>query len=82
MENLLDCLESGCGKFVYKVWILVLILLLGEKISICIDFGKSFYVKVVFFIWYEDVVDVVIWVGYFWVDEFCNYVVVMVVGDE
>lgn len=82
MENLLDRLENGKGKPLYKAWIPVPILLPGEKTSTRIEPGKSLYAKIPAIEAQEGVLDAAIWMGYPWADEPRNHGVVMVVGDD
>lgn len=82
LTNLLQRLESGKGKPVYKAWIPVPILLPGEKTSTRIEPGKSLYAQVAPIANQEGVVDAAIWVGYPWADEPRNHAVVMVTGDD
>lgn len=82
LTNLLDRLESGKGKPVYKAWIPVPILLPGEKTSTRIEPGKSLYAQVAPVADKEGIVDAAIWVGYAWADEKRNHAVVMVTGDD
>src|SRR5690554_5322615 len=82
VDNLLERLESGKGKPVYKAWVPVPILLPGEKTSTRVDPGKSLYAKVAPAADQAGVVDAAIWVGYPWADEPRNHAVVMVTGDD
>ncbi len=82
LENLLDRLENGKGKPLYKVWIPVPILLPGEKTSTRIEPGKSLYAKVDPLTKNEGVIDAAIWIGYAWADEPRNRGVVMAYGDD
>lgn len=82
LENLLDRLESGKGKPLYKAWIPVPILLPGEKTSTRIEPGKSLYAKVDPLTKQEGVIDAAIWIGYAWADEPRNRGVVMAYGDD
>ena len=80
--NLIDRLESGKGKPLYKAWIPVPILLPGEKTSTRIEPGKSLYALVKPLTKQEGVIDAGIWVGYAWADEPRNHAVVMAYGDD
>lgn len=82
LENLLDRLESGKGKPLYKAWIPVPVLLPGEKTSTRIEPGKSLYAKVDPLTKHEGVIDAAIWIGYAWADEPRNQGVVMAYGDD
>lgn len=82
LENLLDRLENGKGKPLYKAWIAVPILLPGEKTSTRIEPGKSLYAKVPEAEAKPGVLDAAIWMGYPWADEPRNHGVVMVTGDD
>ena len=82
VDNLLERLENGKGKPLYKARIEVPILLPGEKTSTRIEPGKSLYAKVDPVSKVEGVVDAAIWVGYAWADEPRNHGVVVVTGDD
>lgn len=82
LENLLDRLENGKGKPLYKAWIPVPILLPGEKTSTRIEPGKSLYAKVDPLTKQEGVIDAAIWIGYAWADEPRNQGGVMAYGDD
>ncbi|MDH5380717.1 MAG: M81 family metallopeptidase [Cyclobacteriaceae bacterium] len=82
VENLLERLETGKGKPVYKAWIAVPVLLPGEKTSTRIEPGKSLYAKVAPASVQPGIVDAAIWIGYAWADEPRNHAVVMVTGDD
>lgn len=82
VDNLLERIESGKGKPVYKAWIPVPVLLPGEKTSTRIEPAKSLYAKVAPIANQEGIVDAAIWVGYAWADEPRNHAVVMVTGDD
>tara|TARA_R110002167_G_scaffold58047_9_gene164799 strand:+ start:527 stop:2077 length:1551 start_codon:yes stop_codon:yes gene_type:complete len=82
VDNLLDRLESGKGKPVYKAWVPVPILLPGEKTSTRIEPGKSLYALIDPITKREGVIDAAIWIGYAWADEPRNHAVVMVTGDN
>jgi len=82
LENLLDRLEKGQGKPVFKAWIPVPILLPGEQTSTRIDPGKSLYAQVPGVANQTGVTDAAIWIGYAWADEPRNHAVVMVTGDD
>ena len=82
VTNLLDRLESGKGKPLYKSRIEVPILLPGEKTSTRIEPGKSLYAKVNPETKKEGVMDAAIWMGYPWADEPRNHGVVVVYGDN
>ena len=82
LENLLDRLEKGQGKPVFKAWIPVPILLPGEQTSTRIDPGKSLYAQVPGVANQTGVTDAAIWIGYAWADEPRNHAVVMVMGDD
>ena len=82
VDNLLERLEKGKGKPLYKARIVVPILLPGEKTSTRIEPGKSLYAKVEPASKVEGVVDAAIWVGYAWADEPRNHGVVVVTGDD
>ena len=82
VENLLNRLESGKGKPLYKAWIPVPILLPGEKTSTRIEPGKSLYAKIPSLTQKKGIIDAAIWIGYAWADEPRNHAVVMVTGDD
>ena len=82
VENLLERLENGKGKPLYKARIEVPILLPGEKTSTRIEPGKSLYAKVDPETKKEGVIDAAIWMGYPWADEPRNHGVVVVYGDN
>ncbi len=82
VTNLLDRLESGKGKPLYKSRIEVPILLPGEKTSTRTEPGKSLYAKVNPETDKEGVIDAGIWMGYPWADEPRNHAVVVVYGDN
>jgi microcystin degradation protein MlrC len=64
VENLLERIESGKGKPLYKAWIPVPILLPGEKTSTRIEPGKSIYAAVEPASKQPDIVDAAVWIGY------------------
>ena len=82
VTNLIERLESGKGKPLYKSRIKVPILLPGEKTSTRIEPGKSLYAKVDPETKKEGVIDAAIWMGYPWADEPRNHGVVVVYGDN
>ena len=82
VENLLERLENGKGKPLYKARIEVPILLPGEKTSTRIEPGKSLYAKVEPTSKNKGVIDAAIWIGYAWADEPRNHGVVIVTGDD
>ena len=82
VTNLLDRIESGKGKPLYKSRIEVPILLPGEKTSTRIEPGKSLYAKVNPETKKDGVIDASIWMGYPWADEPRNHGVVVVYGDN
>jgi microcystin degradation protein MlrC len=82
LENLLNRLENGKGKPLYKAWIAVPILLPGEKTSTRLEPGKSLYAKVPEAEAKAGIIDAAIWMGYPWADEPRNHGVVMVTGDD
>lgn len=82
VTNLLDRLESGKGKPLYKSRIEVPILLPGEKTSTRTEPGKSLYAKVNPETNKEGVIDAGIWMGYPWADEPRNHGVIVVYGDN
>lgn len=82
VDNLLERIESGKGKPLYKAYIKVPILLPGEKTSTRVDPGKSLYAKVAPAAAQPGVIDAAIWIGYAWADEPRNHGVVMVTGDD
>jgi microcystin degradation protein MlrC len=82
VENLLERLENGKGKPLYKARIKVPILLPGEKTSTRIEPGKSLYAKVNPITKSPGIIDAGIWLGYPWADEPRNHGVVMVTGDN
>ena len=82
VTNLIERLESGKGKPLYKSRIKVPILLPGEKTSTRIEPGKSLYAKVNPETKKEGVIDAAIWMGYPWADEPRNHGVVVVYGDN
>ena len=82
VDNLLERIESGKGKPLYKAYIPVPILLPGEMTSTRIEPGKSLYAKVAPAVAQEGIVDAGIWIGYAWADAPRNHAAVMVVGDD
>jgi len=82
VTNLIERLENGKGKPLYKSRIEVPILLPGEKTSTRVEPAKSLYAKVDPETKKEGVLDAAIWVGYPWADEPRNHAVVMVTGDS
>ena len=82
VTNLLERIESGKGKPLYKSRIEVPILLPGEKTSTRIEPGKSLYAKVNPETKKDGVIDASIWMGYPWADEPRNHGVVVVYGDN
>src|SRR3954466_6841513 len=82
VKNLLERIESGKGKPVYKAWIPIPILLPGEKTSTRIEPGKSIYKAVAPAAAQDGIIDAAIWIGYAWADEPRNHAVVMVTGDD
>src|SRR5688572_14663887 len=82
VENLLERIETGKGKPLYKAYIPVPILLPGEKTSTRMEPGKSLYAQVEPAAAQEGIVDAAIWIGYPWADEPRNHGVVMVTGDD
>lgn len=80
--NLLDRLENGKGKPVYKAWVPVPILLPGEKTSTRVEPAKSLYAKIPEVTKQSGIIDAAIWIGYAWADEPRNHAVVMVTGDD
>jgi microcystin degradation protein MlrC len=82
VENLLQRMESGKGKPVYKAWIPIPILLPGEKTSTRIEPAKTIYQAVAPAAAQQGIIDAAIWVGYAWADEPRNHAVVMVTGDD
>ena len=82
VTNLIERLQSGKGKPLYKSRIKVPILLPGEKTSTRIEPGKSLYGKIDPETKKEGVIDAAIWMGYPWADEPRNHGVVVVYGDN
>ena len=82
VTNLIERLENGKGKPLYKSRIEVPILLPGEKTSTRVEPAKSLYAKVDPETKKEGVLDAAIWVGYPWADEPRNHAVIMVTGDN
>lgn len=82
VENLLQRIESGQGKPLYKAWIPIPVLLPGEKTSTRIDPGKSVYAAVAPASKQPGITDAAIWIGYAWADEPRNHAAVMVTGDD
>jgi microcystin degradation protein MlrC len=82
VTNLIERLESGKGKPLFKSRIKVPILLPGEKTSTRIEPGKSLYGKIDPETKKEGVIDAAIWMGYPWADEPRNHGVVVVYGDN
>jgi microcystin degradation protein MlrC len=80
--NLLDRLESGRGKPGYKAYVMVPILLPGEKTSTRIEPAKTVYAAVAPASKQPGIIDAAIWVGYAWADEPRNHAVVMTTGDD
>lgn len=82
LENLIDRLESGKGRPLYKAWVPVPILLPGEQTSTRVEPAKSLYGQIPEVANRDGVIDAAIWVGYPWADEPRNHAVVMVTGDD
>lgn len=82
VATLLERIESGKGKPLYKAWIPVPILLPGEKTSTRVEPAKSLYAVIPPAIAPEGVIDASIWIGYAWADEPRNHAVVMATGDD
>ncbi len=82
VQNLVDRIESGKGKPVYKAYISIPILLPGEKTSTRIEPAKTVYAAVWPAAVQPGIIDAAIWVGYAWADEPRNHAVVMVTGDD
>ena len=82
VTNLIERLESGKGKPLYKSRIKVPILLPGEKTSTRTEPGKSLYEKIDPETKKEGIIDAAIWMGYPWADEPRNHGVVVVYGDN
>lgn len=82
LENLLERIENGKGKPIYKAWIPVPILLPGEQTSTRIDPGKKLYSQVDPITKIDGVIDAGIWIGYAWADEPRNHAAVVVTGDN
>ena len=82
VTNLIERLENGKRKPLYKSRIEVPILLPGEKTSTRVEPAKSLYAKVDPETKKEGVLDAAIWVGYPWADEPRNHAVIMVTGDS
>lgn len=82
VTNLLNRLENGKGKPAFKAWILVPILLPGEKTSTRIEPGKSLYAEIPSVIDGDNVIDAAIWMSYPWADEPRNHGVVVAYGDD
>lgn len=82
ITNLLDRLENGTGKPVYKAWIPVPILLPGEKTSTRVEPAESLYAQLPAATAPDGIIDAAIWIGYAWADEPRNHAVVMVTGDD
>ncbi len=82
VTNLIERLENGKGKPLYKSRIEIPILLPGEKTSTRVEPAKSLYAKVDPETKKEGVLDAAIWVGYPWADEPRNHAVIMVTGDN
>ncbi len=82
VDNLLQRIENGKGKPLYKAWVSIPVLLPGEKTSTRIEPGKSIYQAVVPASRQDGIIDAAIWIGYAWADETRNHAVVMVTGDD
>ena len=82
VTNLIERLENGKGKPIYKSRIEVPILLPGEKTSTRVEPAKTLYAKVDPETKKEGIIDAAIWVGYPWADEPRNHAVIMVTGDN
>lgn len=82
VQNLIDRIESGKGKPVYKAYISIPVLLPGEKTSTRIEPAKTVYAAVTPASVQKGIIDAAIWVGYAWADEPRNHAVVMVTGDD
>lgn len=82
VEQLLQRLESGKGKPLFKAWIPVPILLPGEQTSTRIEPAKSLYAEVTEVSSRPGVLEAAVWMGYPWADEPRNHGVVMVTGDD
>jgi microcystin degradation protein MlrC len=82
VDNLLDRLEGGMGKPLFKAWVPVPILLPGEKTSTRIEPAQSLYARIEPITQRDGVTDAAIWIGYAWADEPRNHAVVMAYGDN
>ena len=82
VKNLLQRLESGKGKPLFKAYVSIPILLPGEKTSTRIEPGKTIYQAVAPASLQEGIVDAAIWIGYAWADEPRNHAAVLVTGDD
>jgi microcystin degradation protein MlrC len=82
VQNLINRLERGKDKPLYKAYITVPILLPGEKTSTRIEPGKTLYAAVAPASVQPGITDAAIWIGYAWADEPRNHAVVMVTGDD
>lgn len=82
VEQLLQRIESGKGKPLYKAWIPVPILLPGEQTSTRIEPAKSLYAAVGTASAQPGVIEAAVWMGYPWADEPRNHGVIMVTGDD
>ena len=82
VQNLVNQIESGKGKPLYKAWIGIPVLLPGEKTSTRIEPGKSIYAAVNPASKQPGIIDASIWIGYAWADEPRNHAAVMVYGND
>lgn len=80
--NLLDRLESGKGRPLYKAWVAVPVLISGEWSSTRVEPAKSLYALVPEVEAMPGVIDAGIWIGYVWGDDRRNQGVVMAYGDD
>lgn len=82
VTNMLDRLESGKGKPVYKAWIRVPILLPGEQTSTRIEPGKTLTGQIPGLLDGDKVIDASVWLSYPWADAPRNSGIVMAYGDD
>ena len=82
ISNLVDRLENGKGKPLYKAWVYIPILLPGEKTSTRVEPGKSLCARLQPITEQEGVTDASIWISYAWADAPRNHAAVVVVGDD
>ena len=82
VENLIERITTGKGKPRFKAYVMIPVLLPGEKTSTRIEPAKSIYAKIAPLTSQKGITDAAIWIGYAWADEERNHAAVMVTGDD